>query len=165
MCPHGPPARLSPLKTYIQGCVDHAQHQRACLPSPPPAMPPAAAPRPSNGGHHMWAPKRGRDSMPPPVSSHSSHTPGGGLGMHNASVRALFSPHRRLCAAWSPNPHKRPYRDLGLQVREKHPEEHLARRPPQHQHGPRRCKSGLAPSRRVGSPLWGPKHRQEARKT
>ena len=79
-------------------------------------------------------------SMPPPVSSHSSHTPGGGLCMHSASVRALFSPHRRLCAAWAPNPHKRPYRDLGLQVREKHPEDHLARRPPQHQHGPRRCR-------------------------
>jgi len=43
-------------------------------------------------------------------------------------------------AAWAPNPHKQPYRDLGLQVRDKHPEDHLARRPPQHQHGPRRCR-------------------------
>jgi len=86
----------------------------------------------------------------PPVSSHSSRAPGGGgLCMHNASVRALFSPHRRLCAAEAPNPHQRPYRDLGLQARETHPEDHLARRPPQHQHGPRRC-WGQARSRSRG---------------
>ena len=79
-------------------------------------------------------------SMPPPVSSHSSHTPGGGLCMHNASVRALFSPYRQLCAAWALNPHQWPYRDLGLQAKCTRPEDHLTRRPPQHQHGLRRCR-------------------------
>jgi hypothetical protein len=80
-------------------------------------------------------------SMPPSrLFPLKSHPWGGGLCMPNARVRARFSPQRPLCAAWAPNPHKQPYRDLGLQVRDKHPEDHLARRPPQHQHGPRRCR-------------------------
>ena len=84
--------------------------------------------------------------------------------MHNASVRALFSPHRRLCAAWALT-RTNGLTEILVSRRGKHtlkttlPGARLSTNMVPAAGGAR-----LAPGRRAGSPLWGAKHLQEARK-
>jgi len=90
--------------------------------------------------------------------------PLGGLCMHSASVRALFSPHRRLCAAWALT-RTNGLTEILVSKRGKHtlkttlPGAHLSTNMV-----PAAVGARLAPDRRAGSPLWRAKHLQEARK-
>jgi len=101
--------------------------------------------------------------------------------MHSASVRALFSPHRRLCAAWVPfarslapigdcvlrgcRTRSNGLTEILVSRREKHalkttfPGAHLSINMV-----PAAVGGRLAPGRRAGPPLWGPKHLQLALK-